>query len=105
MQEFLVYDKIKSKNNYQKLNVIILEKSGTNYKIKISNNYSDFGFKNGDIYIVDYKLLHKCSLKVWKNILKKETRKINISEMLSSSSELYSETEKEFILKNKDELI
>ena len=58
------YDKIKRKNNYQKLNVIILEKSGTNYKIKIANNYSEFGFKKGDIYIVDYKLLNKCILKV-----------------------------------------
>ena len=38
----ILYDKIKSKNNYQKLNVIILEKSGTNYKINIANNYSVF---------------------------------------------------------------
>ena len=98
------YDKIKSKNNYQKLNVIILEKSGTNYKIKIANNYSEFGFKKGDIYIVDYKLLNKCNLKVWNNILKKETDKNDNPDILSSSSESYSETEKEFILKNKEEL-
>ena len=100
----LVYDKIKTKNNCNKLNVIILEKSETNYIFKIANNYSEFGFKNGDIYIVDYKLLNKCSLKVWNNILKKETKKNNNSEILSSSSESYSETEREFILKNQDEL-
>ena len=47
----LIYDKIKNKNNYQKLNVKILEKSVTNYKIEIENNYSEFGFKNG-IYIL-----------------------------------------------------
>ena len=102
----LVYDKIKNKNKYQKLNVTILEKSGTNYKIKIANNYSEFGFKKGDIYIVDYKLLNKCSLKVWKNILKKEADNIANSETFSSSSsENFNEKEKEFILKNKDELI
>ena len=73
----MIYYKIKSKNNYQKLNEIILEKSGTNYKTKIANNYSECGFKNEDIYIIDYKLLIKCSLKIWKNILKKEISKIN----------------------------
>ena len=61
--------------------------------------------KNGDIYTVDHKFLNKCSLKVFNNILEKETNKINNSYILSSSSESYSETEKEFILKNKDELI
>ena len=61
------------------MKIIILEKSGTNYKVKIANNYSEFGFKTGDIYIVDYKLLNKCSLKVWNNILKKEINKINNS--------------------------
>ena len=59
-QRVLEYDKIKRKKYFQKLNVIILEKLGTNYKIKIVNNYSEFGFKKGDLYIVDYKLLNKC---------------------------------------------
>ena len=61
-----------------------------------------------EIYIVHYKLLNKCSLTVWKNILKKEADNISNLETFSSSSsssESFNEKEKEFILKNKDELI
>ena len=100
----LVYDKIKNKNTYKKLNVIVLDKIGTNYKIKFGDNYEEFGFTKGDIYIVDYKLLNKCSLNVWKNLLKGEDSKNNEESKSDSESEdSYSEDEMQFILKNKDE--
>ena len=71
-----VFDKIKHKNIYLKFNVIMLDKVGTNYRIKISEIYSEFDFNKGDIYNVDYMILNQFSLKVLKNLLKLD--KINI---------------------------
>ena len=34
----LIYDKVKNKINYRKLNVIVLSKKDSNYRIKISKN-------------------------------------------------------------------
>ena len=68
------------------------------------DNNEEFGFTKGDIYIVDYKLLNKCSLNVWKNLLKGEDSKNNEESKSDSESEdSYSEDEMQFILKNKDE--
>ena len=47
------------------MNVIVLSKKDRNYRIKISKNYPDYKLKKDDIYIVDYKLLNKCSSEVW----------------------------------------
>ena len=41
----MIYDKVKNKINYRKLNVIILSKNGSNYRIKISKNYPDYKLK------------------------------------------------------------
>ena len=30
--------------------------------IRIEKNYLEYGFKKGDIYIVEYKFLNKCSI-------------------------------------------
>ena len=35
----LIYDGVKNKINYRKLNVIVLSKKDSNYRIKISKNY------------------------------------------------------------------
>ena len=56
---------VKNKINYRKLNIIILIKKDSNYRIKISKNYLDYKLKKeDDIYIDDYKLLNKCSSEV-----------------------------------------
>ena len=60
----LIYDKIKKKNLYGKINVTVLNKIGTNYKIKIEKDYDDLNLFQNDLYIVEYSLLSKCSEKV-----------------------------------------
>ena len=57
----MIYDRVKNKINYRKLNVIVLSKKDSNYRIKISKNYPDYKLKKEDIYIDDYKLLNKCN--------------------------------------------
>ena len=61
----LIYDRVKNKINYRKLNVMVFGKKDSNYRIKISKNYPDYKWKKNVIYIVDYKLLNKCSSEVW----------------------------------------
>ena len=36
------------------------------------DKYTEYGFAKGDLYIVDYKLLNKCSITVWKQLLNRE---------------------------------
>ena len=52
-------------------------------------------------------LLNKCSLKVWKNLLKQDMNNNNnySSDSESDSKESYNEEEKEFILKNQSEYL
>ena len=57
----LINDKIKKKNIYGKINVSIMNKIGTHYKIKIEEDYKDLNLFQDDIYILDYSLLSKCS--------------------------------------------
>ena len=52
------------------MNIIILDKYRSNYRIKISKNYQDYKFKKEDIYIVDYKFLNKYNLQAWNKLLK-----------------------------------
>ena len=66
----MIYDRVKNKINYRKLNVIVLSKKESNYRIKISKNYPDYKLKKDDIYIVDYKLLNKCSSEARDKLLK-----------------------------------
>ena len=49
----LVYDKIKKKGLYGKLNVTIISIFGTNYKIKIEKDYEDMNLFENDLYVVD----------------------------------------------------
>ena len=66
----MIYDKVKNKINYRKLNVKVSNKNGSNYRIKISKNYPDYKIKKDEIYLVDYKLLNKCSSEAWDKLLK-----------------------------------
>ena len=101
----LIYDKIKKKNLYGKINVTILNKSGTNYKIKIQKDYKDLNLYKNDLYIVEYKLLSKCSEKVWNSLLKKDNEKndLSIDDVLNADYSI-SEEEANYINTNKNEL-
>ena len=67
-----MYDKIKKKNLYGKINVSIVNISGTNYKIKIEKDYEELSLFKDDLYIVEYKLLSKCFKNLWDNLLEKD---------------------------------
>ena len=75
----LIYDKIKKKNIYGKINVTILNKIVTDYKIKIEKDYDDLNLFQNDLYIVEYSLLNKCSETVWMKLLEKDDKKSQIS--------------------------
>ena len=101
----LIYDKIKKKNIYGKINVSIIHKIGAHYKIKIEKDYEDLNLFQDDIYIVEYSLLNKCSEKVWTNLLEKVDKKseVSLDDILNTDYSL-NEEETDFILKEKDEL-
>ena len=87
-----------------KIKCYCIRKNWINYKIKFGENYTEFGFDKGDLYIVDYKLLNKCSLNVWNKLLKREhIKKDEIIMSDSDSEDIYTENELKFILKNKEE--
>ena len=65
----LVYDKLKYKRTYTKINVIILNKLHNNYKIKIAKDYKKYNISKNDIYLCSFKLLKKCSEEAWENYL------------------------------------
>ena len=61
-------------------------------------------YKN-DLYIVEYKLLSKCSEKVWNSLLKKDNEKndLSIDDVLNADYSI-SEEEANYINTNKNEL-
>ena len=102
----MIYNKVKNKINYRKLNVIIVSKNGSNYRIKISKNYPDYKLKKDDIYLVDYKLLNKCSSAAWDKLLKESKENNNIvSDESFESNESIGEEELKFIMENNKEYI
>ena len=70
----LIYDKIKHKNLYGKINVSVMNNYGANYKIKIAKDYKDLNLSKNDLYMVDYKLLTKCSENLWNSLLNKNNK-------------------------------
>ena len=66
------------------------------------DNYEKFWFTKGDINIVDYKLLNKCSLNVWKNLLKGEDSKNSSSLKKEENSNLKDKDKKRNKDKDKD---
>ena len=96
----LIYDKIKNKNIYGKINITIVEKVGDKYKIKIENDYPEINLKKNDLYMAEYKLIRKCSLIVWNNLLKSNK---DANEIIFEEDSL-SDEEKDYIIKNKYEL-
>ena len=101
----LIYDKFKKKSLYGKINVIIICKKGSNYQIKIGKDYEDMNLHKDDLYIVDYKLLNKCSENLWMNFIEKDkkNKKDLLIEDILNSEESIKEEELDFINKNKDE--
>ena len=47
---------------------------GANYKIKIAKDYKDLNLSKNDLYMVDYKLLTKCSENLWNSLLNKNNK-------------------------------
>ena len=82
-----------------------MNKIGTHYKITIEKDYEDLNLFQGNIYIVEYSLLSKCSEKVWTNLLEKVDKKseVSLDDILNTDYSL-NEEETDFILKEKDEL-
>ena len=102
----LIYDRVKNKINDRKLYVIVLSKNGSNYRIKISKNYPDYTLKKYAIYLVDYKLLNKCSSEAWDKLLKESKENNNIESNESfESNESIGEEELKFIMENNKEYI
>ena len=98
--------KIKNKIDYRKLNVIVLNKNGSNYRIKIAKNYPDYKLKKDNIYIFDYKLLNKCNADAWDKLLKESKVHNNIvSDESFESVESFGEKELKFIHDNNNEFI
>ena len=88
------------------MNVIVLSKNGSNYRIKISKNYPDYKLKKDEIYLVDYKLLNKCSSEAWDKLLKESKENNNIEDDESfESNESIGEEEIKFIHDNSKEYI
>ena len=91
---------------YGKLNVRVISKNGTNYKIKIAADYEYMNLYKDDLYMVEYKLLSKCSETLWDNLLKKEfkdDKASHIEDKLNNDSSL-NEEEINFINEHKEEL-
>ena len=102
----LIYDRVKNKINYRKLNIIVLSKNGSNHRIKISKNYPDYKLKKDDIYLVNYKLLNKCSSEAWDKLLKESKENNNIeSDESFESNESIGEEELKFIMESNKEYI
>jgi len=103
----LKFDKMKNKNIFGKINVIVLSKVGANYKIKIARDYDNFNLFENDLYLVDYNLLCPCILHVWKKLLEKDYKSYNnskLEEILDTELEAQ-EDEIKFIFNNKNEYI
>ena len=101
----LSYDRVKKGNMYGKINAIILSISGTSYKIKIVKDYNILNLYENDIYMVDYRLLSKCSHQAWNKLLAKDLNNnldSNYDDILDSEGSL-EETEIDFINNNKNE--
>lgn len=99
----LVYNRIRYKKNFKKINVTIIKKIGDNYKIKIAKDYSLYNIFKDDEYIVSFKLLKKCTEEAWNKILKEKNPKIDY-ENLCENNDYYSEDEEEFVNKYKIEI-
>ena len=55
-----MFDKLKHKKVYIKINVVIKNIKKASYIISIAKNYNIFDLKENDLYSVNYKLLYKC---------------------------------------------
>ena len=79
---------------------------GLKHKIKIEADYEDLNLNQNDEYIVEYKLLYKCSDKLWLDLLKKNiihNRDSQLEDIMDSNSS-FNEEEMELISKHDEEL-
>ena len=79
---------------------------GTNYKIKIEKDYKDLNLSKNDLYMVDFKLLTKCSENLWNSLLNKNNKdtKVEMMDNIFDNEISLSEEEIDFIKKQKEEL-
>ena len=79
---------------------------GTNYKIKIEKDYKDLNLSKNDLYMVDFKLLTKCSENLWNSLLNKNNKdtKVEMMDNIFDNEISLSEEEFDFIKKQKEEL-
>ena len=59
-----MFDDIKKKKLYGRINITILNKIRMNFKIKIEKECDDFNLFQNNNYTIEYKLLCKCFEKV-----------------------------------------
>ena len=79
---------------------------GTNYKIKIEKDYKDLNLSKNDLYMVDFKLLKKCSENLWNSLLNKNNKdtKVEMMDNIFDNEISLSEEEIDFIKMQKREL-
>ena len=98
----IIFDRIKYKKIYAKINAIIRELKNNTYKIEIAKNYPDLNLFENDLYIVNYKLLFKCSNETWEKNLNKDNEILDEEDIFDNNN-FINENEEEFILTNNNE--
>ena len=98
----IIYDKMRHKKIYIKINVIIKEVKPTAYVISIGNNYDNMNLKENDLYLVSYKLLYKCSEEAWNKNINKNENIIEDDEIIDNNYYI-DEAEEEYIKENNSE--
>ena len=63
-----MFNKLKHKKVYIKINVVIKNVKKASYIISIAKNYNIFDLKENDLYSVNYKLLYKLLYKCYKEV-------------------------------------
>lgn len=101
----LVYDRLKLKKNYTKINAIIINKLQNNYKIQIVKDYKIHNIFKNEVYLCSYKLLKKCSEEIWEKFFKLKSFDNYDFEDIIDDNNILNENEENFILDNQIELI
>ena len=99
-----MFDKLKNKKVYTKINVVIKNVKNASYIISIAKNYEIFGLKENDLYSVNYKLLYKCSKEVLEKNLNKDENFLDSEEIIDNNYYI-EENEEKFINENKNEFL
>ena len=98
----LIFNKIKNKKIYKKINATVIKKSGFNYLVTIEKDYLIYGLYKNDRYYVNYKLLKKCDKDAWIKLLRGENNRIDFNGLIDNNDVL-SDNEENFIIDNNKE--